>query len=591
MHPKMVLTGAIAGLVLAHVLAQQPGRSGQQKPIPPPQTPSFRTGVTLVPLDVRVLDNDDKPVADLMRGDFTVTEDGVRQEVAHFSRQLLAPAPPRPGLRARPDIQVFDATPQNQRVFLIIVGNGAFGGPSKTLDALIHFVRDRLLPQDQVALLAYNRATDFSANHEKVAQVLEQFRRSESGGRTALTRNSRSTPVESQACSVFEDPDTLDQSPALQKELGFAEYVRAGGGRLNEIDSLYYGIKYLRYMEGEKHLLVVTAQGLAGSSPRVGMTWAEVKHLADAATDARVVLDTIMTGGIPTNMGGGTSALDPVRGEISAPAVPQTSSGSERPGPSSPAHPPSPFAGGSAVAQAASAPGGVPTPGFSLRGLQQLADLRSMANLTGGQASIMEYTTKAVDRIDTATRVHYLLGYYPSNAQWDGRYRRIDVKVNRKGVTVLFRHGYHATTPPPPLDRRTILSQGRMTVAAESGAAIPDIRLAVKASEAAGAVPASREALVEVTIDASRILFSEDEGRFDAFLNVAVYCGDARGRLIGERSQTMDLQLTEPTYQRYRQEGIPYSVRIPLKGALGVVKVVVYDYDADLVGSSIVKVK
>ena len=40
----------------------------------------------------------------------------------------------------------------------------------------MRFVRERLLPQDQVAVLAYNRATDFTTSHESIAQVLERFK-------------------------------------------------------------------------------------------------------------------------------------------------------------------------------------------------------------------------------------------------------------------------------------------------------------------------------------------------------------------------------------------------------------------------------
>ncbi len=37
-----------------------------------------------------------------------------------------------------------------------------------------------------------------------------------------------------------------------------------------------------------------------------------------------------------------------------------------------------------------------------------------------------------MDRIDDVTRATYLLGYYPTNANWDGTYRKVEVKVTAR---------------------------------------------------------------------------------------------------------------------------------------------------------------
>ena len=65
---------------------------------------------------------------------------------------------------------------------------------------------------------------------------------------------------------------------------------------------------------------------------------------------------------------------------------------------------------------------------------------RTVAELTGGVSSAYSYGDKAVAAIDQSTTFEYPLGYYPTNPTLDDRYRRITVKVNRPGVTVLFRH-------------------------------------------------------------------------------------------------------------------------------------------------------
>ena len=75
------LGGAAAGRQAAPPSAQQP-----------PQ-PTFRTGVTIVPVDVRVLDRNGKPVTDLKQSDFVVLEDGSPQDIRFFSARGLVPMP------------------------------------------------------------------------------------------------------------------------------------------------------------------------------------------------------------------------------------------------------------------------------------------------------------------------------------------------------------------------------------------------------------------------------------------------------------------------------------------------------------------
>src|SRR5215207_8413720 len=52
----------------------------------------FRTGVDLVTVDVVVLDGKGRPVEGLNRNDFTISEDGRRQDISEF--QAVAVAPP-----------------------------------------------------------------------------------------------------------------------------------------------------------------------------------------------------------------------------------------------------------------------------------------------------------------------------------------------------------------------------------------------------------------------------------------------------------------------------------------------------------------
>jgi VWFA-related protein len=569
----------------------------------------------VVPIDVRVLDRDGRPVSDLTRDDFMVFENDVRQPIVHFAPQVLTPQPPGPNVRARAEVPSFDATPQQHRLFLIVLGYGAFGSrlfegvqatlpdPSKALDGLLHLVRERLLPQDQVALLAYNRATDFTADHERVAKVLDSFKRSESEGRTALMRWSAPTPAASAATSVFEHPD---ERTALQQDLGLAEYLAANTRPLSDLDNLYYGVKYLRFMEGEKHLLYVTAQGIQqtaqGRLPLPGMRpWEPPERLAEAASDARVALHTIQTGGITEGgqqrLFGGVWIPDPFLAPLpimapSHPAPGQAYFGSL--GSSG-----SPAGAGQPHAIAAQ-PGwdrpaldpGVPMPGNTGVGIQRLSDLRTLARLTGGQASIMELAAKAVDRVDATTRSGYVLAYYPLDTRLDGRFRTVRVEVNRKDVTVLYRHGYNAQPPAPPLTRRTVLASGKIASAALLTRDIRDIPVTIVPTFTKAQSGKGGEMLVRVQIDGTRLGWATDDlSRRVAHVDVAIFCGDKSQKIVGQVHRTIDAAFTEERYEQATKEGLRQTLRVPLTAQARYVKVIVYSYEANLSGSTMVTLK
>jgi VWFA-related protein len=71
--------------------------------------------------------------------------------------------------------------------------------------------------------------------------------------------------------------------------------------------------------------------------------------------------------------------------------------------------------------------------------------LGQLAQSTGGL--LFENTNnlrQGFDRIESDLRNYYLIGYTPTNDKYDGRFRTIDVRVKRPGLTVAARKGYFA---------------------------------------------------------------------------------------------------------------------------------------------------
>ena len=74
---------AVAGVLVVCTI----GLAAQQ-----PQVPgAFRSRITMVPVDVRVVDREGRPITDLTRADFQVFEDGRPQEISAFDHVLFAP--------------------------------------------------------------------------------------------------------------------------------------------------------------------------------------------------------------------------------------------------------------------------------------------------------------------------------------------------------------------------------------------------------------------------------------------------------------------------------------------------------------------
>ncbi len=573
--------------------------SAQQQPQQVPGT--IRTSITMVPIDVRVLDRGGRPVTDLTRDDFVITENNVPQRIAHFTSHGLVPdeeAADEAIALNRPDAPLQQ---QNRRVFLLLMGRGRMTGPVKELESLQEFVRDRLLPQDLVAFAGYNRATDFTTDHEKIAGVVARYKarhtrieamlsqwfsglRAVYGSKEipkhiqaeidAIFEEGSSLPVRSMASGQIPDTqqirsdvrrtgdalvtselnsrrmastlDTVAGETANALNLSFDDYVERHTEQLQDLAALYSGIDYLRRMEGEKHVTFLTPKGLL--LPRVEND----RTLGAIAADARVVLNIVHTGGVV--------GAAPVR-------IGQRPDG--------------------AMIMRKDA---VPAPSMVFAQTFTISALRRISDITGGQMVAFRHGRDFFARVDDSTRFGYLLGYSPTDSDLDGRFRNIVVSVRRPGVTVHYRRGYFATPQLVPVDRRTFLTFTRLNSAGMYTGELNDIRVSMAEPIVSGS---EGQLTLEVsgTIDPSRVKFTTENGRHVATLDLGIYAGDARQRIVGESLTKIELKLMPASFESALKDGTPFTARIPINNRPRYVKTIVYDYGADLLGTALVRMK
>lgn len=609
-------------------LAQGQSVAPDQQPGPPG---TIRVHVRLIPVDVIVTDQHDKPVTDLKQEEFQIFENGRPQEIRHFWLQTFTADASEAGqgstMRNLPTLEI---APQPSRTFLILLGRGRHQTPLKAVDALIQFVRKALLPKDRVAIFAYNSATDFTTDHERIAQVLERYKKSnekleswlESRMRGLATiygikelpksfqpeinkifasngvLASRQVPPGritekgtivrdwDAAADVFlRDSDRAAETDARQQvaddiaaeggpgsqvmqnlirfdtiEAGFAtmalpfdQFAPLAGGSFQDLQNLFTCIEYLRYMEGEKHLIFFSGDGLLFPNGNVDYD----RGVISMANDARVAIDAFQTGG---------SFADPEIVPTTGVTLPAQPKGSQNP---------------------------VPPPPPALSPVNwsrafMLASLESAAKLTGGRATMNSDIGKALDRLDRSTRSQYLLGYYPSDDRWNGQYRQISVRVSRPGMKVSFRHGYYARDTLRPYDREEFLAFSRISAAGGYEADVPDVGFKVVTTKDAGSQPVIK---VDLQIEPDKVGFKMVDLRHVGRLHIAIFYADANGNPLGDNWKTMSMDLSEEHYQKTIQSGIQYTALIPLKGPNQILKVVVYDAVNDKVGTRLVKLK
>jgi VWFA-related protein len=503
-----------------------------------PQAPATAPALDLVPVNVYVLDKAGKPVTDLKQSDFVVAEDGLPQTIRSFTAQSLAadasaPAAPlavRKGLRL---------TPQRGRVFAIMLGLGRLEGPSAHVTALIDFVKNHLLPQDQVAIFAYDRAMAFTSDHQAAAAALERFKKSHEDVDFSLGQQMGDTgmaplygkrvlpaKLQTKIDELLLGPGAKPATTIATEVIDTSEFAKwslddfmtSCATTLQDQGNLMALVEYLRRFEGEKHVIFVTEKGFPGPSDE------NDRAMAAVANDARVSIHTFQAGGV-----------------LAAEANKEMN----------------------ATVQQARA----------------LRSLRTIAELTGGVSVAAEKGQSAVDRLDDVTRHGYVIGYQAMNSSWDSRYRTIAVRVNRPDVTVLYRHGYNRDAEIGGFSRRAFIAADRISQAGNFRRSVSDIKIKATGSQGDG-----ESIIVKGQINLAKVTLATVNGSREGVLDVAVFGFDRGNNPMGALVQQLDVKMSEADYARYQKDGYPFTIQFAAIRGTQNVRFIVYDFGSDMIG-------
>jgi VWFA-related protein len=195
--------------------------------------------------------------------------------------------------------------------------------------------------------------------------------------------------------------------------------------------------------------------------------------------------------------------------------------------------------------------------GVGLGGGEGLMEYRALAAMTGGFAHANSNSfADTFERIGRETRTYYLLGFESTGQTKDGRYVRLEVKVNRPGLTVRSRAGYleeleyNRRRRPKPAPPGTPVEAALANPLATSGLGMRVFAAPYRKS--------GRDAVVTLAIDldASQLAFTETDGTFSADLEIRHLAIDVNHKIFPEHRYQTSIGLDAVTYQRVAASGV-----------------------------------
>jgi VWFA-related protein len=167
-------------------------------------------------------------------------------------------------------------------------------------------------------------------------------------------------------------------------------------------------------------------------------------------------------------------------------------------------------------------------------------------------------------RIGRESRSYYLLGYAPTNRAADGRFRKIEVRVLRPGVTVRARRGYYA---PGAEGKRTKPAEGRDAAiqrALDAPFDLGELPLRAIADVGPSREPGKATVRLLVEADVRGLAFEQKGGAAKDALDLLVLVAQRDSGEFTRFDQQLEMSLKPETRARYERDGFPITREMAL---------------------------
>jgi len=365
------------------------------------RTPQYDAAAVVKLVTVRVLDKDGRPVTNLRKEDFILSDNGKKKDITEFEVHTMSEA----GVEVRPSDQVSELAGVtkgiNRRLFIFLDIQGSdVNGMVNAKQAALHFVDTKLQTGDEVGIIGFASMTGFFIK-EYLTTDLERIRKAikktkeigQSGGSSSgaelnnpvgMSFRVSSSPVVSSASS--------DREASSDRGEGKGQASRGGGNLISAPGSSRFGRKdfvprmsdlaqALKYIPGNKSLILFSSRNLGSTATKLG------KEFADASTPVYTI----------------NTQNWKMEGVIQ----------------------------------------------YFVKKKHLWTDhpLKKMSEASGGKyfADIEDVETISRD-VHLLTGNYYVLGYYVPDT-WDGKYHQIKIKVKNPDLNVLAQDGYFNPKP------------------------------------------------------------------------------------------------------------------------------------------------
>jgi VWFA-related protein len=399
-------------------------------------------------VDIVASDSQQNSVHQLAPADFTVLEDGKPQTVKIFEEhqtQPTAPLPPLPKLD--PGIFTnYSVAPANGALNILLLDklNTPMDAQTVVRDQVLKYLKD-VRPGTRIAIFSLTTELKllqgFTTNPEVLRALVEGKKGNQ--GASPLMNNAMEgdqpgaddAMYDTEADVLGNDPDAAMILENLQEfeveQQSFQLQLRAR----YTLDALNQLARYLSSLPGRKNLIwfsgsfpisimpdpdIMTAATTQGAAPGA-FTPNVFAGVASMEDEFRQTVDLLARSQV---------AVYPIdaRGLMVSPLLSATQSGSTM------NRKPNGFANANTK--------------FFQQTSEEQGTMEKMAQATGGKAFVNTNGLKeAVQKAVEAGSNYYTIAYTPTNQKWNGDYRKIQIKLDRPGVTLAYRRGYFADDP------------------------------------------------------------------------------------------------------------------------------------------------
>jgi VWFA-related protein len=555
------------GIVCCPILLAQSTSPGAQQPAekqPPPFV--FKTSSRLVVVDVVVTNSKGEPIPDLTADDFVITEDGAPQPVRSFAFQQVRErsAPEASAQKPAPDTVTNVPRYKSGDIWSVIVLD-ALNSPmldqSSTRQQLLRVLEK--LPDQPVAVYVLGTQLRLIQDFSSDPQVLKQAIAGLKNKAPVLLDNPKGGHEAERYPPAFFGALPEQAKASILHWEGESTAARTRDRLQLTLDALNAIAFNLKSLPGRKNLIWVSEGFPFSIEP------GQVVQARDYVSGTNYKVAVSQTA---NNLLDSQIAIYPIdsRGIITSQVYDPASRGFD------------------AIGRGESQIGMNSTVSEENNNLDAThTSMQEIAERTGGRAfyNRNEIGNAIVESMNDGG-TYYTLGYYPSNHNWNGKFRRIGVKIKRPGARLRHRSGYFALEPAS-FAHESQAEQARLFNQAMEISAPVSTQLLFQARVLPPSTPSGGQVVVNYLIAASGLSFTKGPDDLQhASVNCAVEVYSEKGDSLLKDGATLTAVLQPEVYEKVLRQGFPCQQKISLPVGSYVLRLGVRDNTTGTIGTA-----